>query len=322
MKNFGILKGKELDWSNEAVKGELLVELNLCNRTLIASGTGRDIENGLLTLKYNPNVIYINPTKEFVNEFYEFSILNVFRVTILEHKLNYFKRFNAKIYGQSGKKQKQIALEDFNGIYIEIYEEAITFFENNVSENGIEHNLNFGKLKNLYHQHEAYKQNVFNKISAKEYLIGEESFFTIANLYTNYDIQKELEFEIQLQIMVELNDRFGFEEDLYFTKNSFLKKQFELNQHIFFEFETYKYTHNKIESFKEDRKAKTESLYAALIKKNLITDNRDKFLIYLSDIHNLQMSKIRKYEKEINYKHNERISKFCEEIENLTVKKE
>jgi hypothetical protein len=322
MKNFGVLKNKEIDWSDEMKLSEALVEINLFKMINIASGSGIDVVDGILTLRCNPNIIYIEPTKEFVNEFYEYAILKIFKNKILEFKLEFFKKFNDTIYGLINKKQKQIALNSFNVIYKEVYEDVISSFDNKTSQNGIEHTLNYGKLRNLYHQYEAYKYNVLQKISGNNYLIGEETFFTHDNLFNNYDIRRELEFEIQLQIMVELNDRFDFEEDIYFTKKRLLKNLFEQNGHIFHDFETYKFTHNKIESFGAQRKAISESLYAALIKNKLIVDNRAKFIEYLLDIHKIKVSKLRQHIKKQNYEHNNRVILFDKEIETLALKKE
>lgn len=320
MKNFGLLKDKKIDWTDELKLGKELLKTHLFEEKISAIGTGMDVVDGLLTLKCNPNVLIIDPTKEFVYEFYDYAILKVFKVLILEFKLKFFKNFNDSIYGLSKKKQKQIALEFFNNIYDEVYEDIISLFDNTTSENGIELTLNKGKLSNLFHQYEAYKYNVLQKIKGNKYLLGDEQFFKQENLLHKYDIQRELEFEIQLQIMVELNDRFGFEEDFYFTKNRILKNFYENNKHIFNDFETYKYTHNKIESFEKHHKAKVESLYAALLNKKLIFDHRENFVKYLSDVHKINVSKLINYEEMTNYDHDERVRLFSEEIESLTLK--
>jgi len=80
MKNFGVLKNKEIDWSDEMKLSLALVEINLYKMVNIASGSGIDVVDGRLTLSCDLNIIDVVPTKEFVNEFYEYAMLKIFKM--------------------------------------------------------------------------------------------------------------------------------------------------------------------------------------------------------------------------------------------------
>lgn len=321
MKNFGCLQGinlEELDYKDLV---DLMLKKGFFELKNIAEGNSQNIINGTLTLTYDPNEIVAEPSKELVDEFYSFLTKEVFKYYILEHKLEFFNKFNTEIFGLDFSEQKKIALQYFNTIYNENYIETIQQFNQSVSENGISHTYNCGKLEMLFNQLSGFKYNLFILIKVNNYLEGNRSFFTPENLLANFDIIKELQFEISVQILVELNDRFYFEEDISFTKIKEDKIKFEKYKHIFETLESYQFTNTKIKSFKEDEKAKSVSLYQVLIDKNLIIENKDGFKRFMKSEYGFFPAEIITYEKDINRTHDKRVIQFTADWEKFEVKK-
>ncbi len=307
---------------NEAEIRDFLINQKLFETRYIATGNSSNIKNGILELIYNPNEAIVQPTKELVEDFYSY-VMSIFEYDIKSQKFIFFSKFNDEIYGLPFTKQKKIALKYFIDIFNTNYKDVITLFELKTSENGIIQTHSSGKLKLIKGQHDAYKRNLIDEIKANQYLEGNKDFFSKENIYPKYPILNEIiSFEICVQILVELNDRFNFEEDLYFSEIRFDKENFEKYSNIFKTLESYKFTNNKIKSFTEDHKAHIESLYQVLVEKKLIFNHKENFMKFLKEKYNLTITKIISYDKNINYSHDERVILFESEWSNLTSKKE
>lgn len=321
MKYFGILDKDFFKENGENEFLDYLIKNNIYEIKRIAKGTTDNIQEGLLELMFNQNEALAVPVKDFVEEFYSY-IINIFSHDIIKSKIEFFKFFNNEIYGLEFLEQKKIALLHFNDIYSDIQTGIITEFEEKKSENGINHIYLAGKFKMLYSQKNANKSNLIELVKINQYLMGNEESFLKENLLQKFEeIQDMIDFEIWLQILVELNDRFGFEEDRYFTERGREIQKFEKYNYIFKTLESYQFTNKKIKSFTEDHKAQIESLYQVLLEKNLIENHKENFMFFLKDEYNLSITKIINYKETINYKHNERVELFTQEWLNLTVKK-
>lgn len=320
MKNFGCLKDVSFNKSNEKELIEILLKEGLFEMKRIASGNSSNINDGILELRMNPEKVIVEPSKDLIDEFYSFIMNEVFKHYILEHKLQFFNIFNDQIYGLDYSEQKKIGLHHFKNIYKENYLDVITPFEDTVSETGIIHSNNFGRLQMLYYQLNAFKNNLADKIKLNNYLIGDKEFFKKENLSEKYGINDELQFEICVQILVELNDRYQFEDDYYFTNRKNDRAKFKEYDHIFKSLESYQFTDRKIISFKEDEKAKSVSLYQALINKDLITENKEAFKRFMKAEYNFSPSEIVTYEKDINRTHDKRVAQFTDDWEKFDVK--
>lgn len=219
--------------------------------------------------------------------------------------------------------KKKNALNHFLNIFNKNNINVINFLEIKTSDKGVTHTNTSGKIKLLYGQYNAYKRNLIREIKVTQYLEGNAEFFSKENLFTKYPIiDKTISFEIWVQIMVELNDRFQFEEDIYFTQIRFDKEKFKKYNYIFKTLESYQFTNNKVKSFVADQKAHIESLYQVLIDDKLIFEHKENFMKFLKEEYDLTITKIISYDKNINYSHDKRVILFGSEWSNLTSKKE
>jgi AraC-like DNA-binding protein len=305
MKYFGIFDPKTIELSDIEIE-TLMLEKGLLVKKMI--GIATSIENNVLNITV-PNTIHIIPSKELINEFYKF-IIDLYQSEILEIKLPFFKIFNDEIYGLEYKEQKEIALNYFKEIYNNIYKDVITIFNERINNDGIIHTQNVNKLKMLYYQLEGFKINLSETRSSLCYLIGDKKTYIDTNFVENEIVSEVLEFEAWKQIIVELNSRYGFEDDYYFSNKFKDDVNFQKYNEIFKTLKSYQFTNTKIKSFKDDEKAKSVSLYQTLINLELITENKEKFKRFMKAEYNFFPSEIVTYEKNKNRTHDERVTQF------------
>lgn len=316
MKYFGIFDPKILELSDIEIEN-LMLEKGLLVKNLV--GTAISIENNVLNMTV-PDTIRINPSKELIDEYYKF-IIDLYQSEILEIKLPFFKIFNDEIYGLELKEQKEKALKYFKEIYSTIYKDVMTIYDKKVSDDGIIHTHTFNKLKMLYYQLEANKSNLSDTRTSLHYLIGDRKSYIDSNFVENELVSEVLEFEASKQIVVELNSRFGFEEDYYFTNKFQDDVNFQKYNKIFKKLKSYQFTNIKIKNFKDDEKAKSVSLYQVLVDKDLITNNKDQFKRFMKVEYGYSPSEIVTYQKNTNRTHDERVTKFTEDWEKFDTEK-
>jgi hypothetical protein len=230
MKYFGILDPKTLDLTDIEIE-TLMLEKGLLVKSLVAQAVR--FENNILHMTA-PETIHINASEELVQEYYKF-IIDLYQSQILEIKLPFIKDFEDEIYGLELADQKEKALNHFKKIYTDIYEDRLSVYDEIVSDDGIPHTRNFSKLKMLYHQQEAYKNNLSGTRTSMYYLVGDRQTYIDSNFVENEIVIEILKFEAWKQIVVELNSRFDFEEDYYFTNK--IKDDVNINK---LEFKTKK----------------------------------------------------------------------------------
>lgn len=214
MKYFGILDPKTVELTIEEIN-ELLVSKGLFVKIIKAEA--KKCKEGTVHFEMK-NATYFEPIKDLKDAYYEF-IINLYQIAILEIKLPFFKKFNDEIYGLEPKEQKTIGLKHFKEIYNTIYLDTITFFKEKTSDNGISETQNIGRFEMLNGQYDAFKTNLFNDGGFFYYLIGDKNTYLEFNYKENVIFKEVLEFEAWKQIIVELNSRYGFEEDNYFGNN-------------------------------------------------------------------------------------------------------
>ena len=247
----------------------------------------------------------------------------MFKNEILILKSQFFRAFNDAVFGLDPNQQKEIGLQNFLSIYDAVYCDLIEYIEQKKSATGIEHISAAGKMKMLYQQHEGFRQTVMMEMfKAVQYLTGDTTFYNKENIeYKFENIEKVIAFETDVQILIQLNDRFGFEKDIYFTQIAEDKRKFEQYRHIFHTLEAYQFTNGKILSFVDNKKAQIESLYEVLVHLNLVKKHKENFMTFLVQEYNITITKIISYDKYSNYVHDERVSLFTKEFEELTSKK-
>lgn len=313
MKYFGIFDQKTQELSDIELEN-LMLDNGLLEKKLI--GTATSIENNILNFTVS-NTIHIKPSKELVQEYYKF-IIDLYRSEILEIKLPFFKIFNDEIYGLDPKEQKKIALDYFKEIYNAIYKDVITIYKQRISSDGIVHTHNFNKLKMLHYQLEAYKINLSDTRSTLCYLTGDRKTYIDSNFIENKTVAEVLEFEAWKQIIVELNSRYEFEDDYYFTNRKNDSAKFKEYEHIFKSLESYQFTDRKIKSFEKDKKAHIESLYQVLKEQKIINSHKENFMLFLKTEYEIHITKIISSKEKVNYLNDERVTLFSQEWEALT----
>lgn len=311
--NFGCLEEDFFEKLNEQNQIDYLIEKGLFNLKLIAKGNSSNVKDGILEIIINQNDLIAKPNNDLVEEIYNY-VISFFDYDILNVKYIFFKDFNEEIYGHDLSYQREIALKEFKKIHNNISVDTITLFEEKVSKSGIAHTQTSSKFKMLFGQQNANKINLVDTTVVNNYLIGNTKFFVKDFLLNKVKVINEvIYFETWLQIIVELNDKFNFEEDLYFTQIRFDKENFKKYNHIFKTLESYQFTNEKIKSFNKDHKAHIESLYEVLTEQKLIFDHKENFMLFLKKEYDLTISKIISYEKFKNYSHDERVQLFCKE---------
>ena len=278
------------------------------------------LKNGTIDLSSVEKNIVITPTQDLKDEFYNY-ILNHFNEVVIEIKHDFYDDFNEEVYGLDLKEQKTIALKHFKKIYSDISIKNLSMNFEKVSDNGIVHTYKFEKIKMLYGQQRAHKTNLALTDTLEHYLTGNQAFFDSNDLFKQYQIIEDLlYFEIWKQVLIELNDRFGFEEDYYFTNIIIDIKNFNKYKHIFKSLKSYQFTDRKIRSFKKDIKAHLESLYEALQSQEVIKDNKTNFMTFLKEEYEISITKIVSYHENKNYTNDERVKLFTQEWKKLTSK--
>lgn len=317
MKYFACLESDTFDNFNEKNLIKILLDKELFEERVREKGK---VKNGKIDSSTVETYIAITPTQDLKNEFYSY-ILAVYNSTITEIKHKFYEDFNEEIYGLELDSQRTIALKHFKEIYKDISLKDITFINEKVSDNGIKHNFNFEKIKMLYGQQRAHKNNLALTDTLEHYLTGNQTFFEENNIVEQYQIIEDLLlFEIWKQVLVELNDRFGFEEDYYFTNKWFDKLKFNEYKHIFKTLKSYQFMDRKIKSFEKDKKAHIECVYEVLKEQKLIKDQKENFMIFLKKEYDITITKIIPYKEKVNYTNDERVVLFNQEWEALTSK--
>ena len=312
MKYFGKFDPKTAELSKEEINKllyseGLLIEMVVADekeikgKTLFFDITGSDVE----------------PIKDLSDGFCEF-IIDLYETPILEIKLPFFKKFNDEIYGLDYKEQKTIGLKYFKEIYDTIYIDLIAFFKEKKNNNGILETQNKSKLEMLYAQYESLKINLFREGEFIYYLIGDKNAYSTFDYSENKIYTEVIEFEAWKQVIVELNNRFEFEDGYYFSDIQQDESNFKKYDYIFKTIESYHFTNKKILNFKNNIPSKMDSLYEFLNTKNVIRHNIVGFKEYCINEYGIDLKTIHNLEKRNeNLAHLKRIKKFQEDWDNL-----
>ncbi|MFL0354781.1 hypothetical protein [Xanthomarina sp. GH4-25] len=262
----------------------------------------------------------IRPTKLLVYDFYDFLILR-YKDYIDEQFLSFFLQFNEEVYGKSKKNHKKRALYYFNEIYKEFSVDGIKKFKRKVSVRGIVNIEAENKMHFLYKRREALKYEIANRSFLLEYLYGNLNYFDSLLMNENKVLNEFIAFEFQLKKLISLNDKFGFESDLYFSKMGVLKETFENFKHIFPRLEIFLKVHSTIDNLDHLIPAHIDSLYPVLVKLNLIKDSKKEFMSYLLKVHEIKKHNIPIIDEMIQLEHAKRMQTYTSEFKELATNK-
>ncbi|MDC9722958.1 MAG: hypothetical protein PSN34_09340 [Urechidicola sp.] len=315
---FGLLNKESFERLSKKETIDFLILKNALSWIQIIKGEKEGVSGVFIDL--NKAKTELNPSEELQNEFYDF-IINMYQHIILERQLVFYKQFNDSIFGKDEGEQKNTALVAFKNIYEELKASGLELYKRKKSSaygDQFESGNRFEKLNGIK---VAKKINLCPLPIAIEYIQGNGMYFESENFKSLEFFGEMIDFEIGLKILVSLNEKYHFEEDLYFSEYGELKKIFEKYNHIFKSFEIFIHTYKSINNFQFQIPSEIESLYDALCQRNLIVNKKSKFIDYLQKEHNIIQKKLRKFEIGQNLNHDSRVKIFLDDLEKYSAKK-
>lgn len=247
-----------------------------------------------LNQEFNKNEFIKLPSLKLNDDFLNF-LLN--ETNVNDDLSRFFIDFNNIIYGLNKKKQRKIALETFNDFfnYFDIKIEEMV--DVNMSENGIIHIANKGKLYRFYMYLLKQKIEVSTSfITFRKYLEGDKEYFN-NDFYDRKDIKMYLNTHMTSRILSQLNDIYKFEIDLYFTDYFYHSYTYYEYEHIFNSIESFHLTIKYLKNIKTILPSNIYALYEYLVVNELINKNDENFLNFIFDYFDLAISKIHKIDK-------------------------
>ncbi|SDM65451.1 hypothetical protein [Kriegella aquimaris] len=240
---------------------------------------------------------------ELTDSIYKF-ILNTYEAYLKHAPILFHAKFNNTVFGFSEKKKKKLALKEFKRIYKECLPGELDAYRNR-----------FGVL---YGKRNQFKELLISQRSIiLAFLRGEIYYFNRNTFESTPILHQIIDFEANLEILLNLNKTYQFEEDSLFNGKDGLRQLYEKYEKLFKDFTTYKFVHHQIESFEDVIPARIESLHEVLRSNNLLNGNKEDFMKFLLDVHGIRITKIRDYSNLINDKHSERVEFLQEEWHNF-----
>jgi hypothetical protein len=249
------------------------------------------------------------PISNLLDEYYEFLIDNEnSKINKKKHQLQL--HFHKKIFGLTNDEKRKIALAEFNHLHRELNIIMIDLVDEEILDNGIKKTrINTGKIFELYLFQSKIKAHAGYTYDVNNFLIGNKEYFN-EEFYKNPDIIQIINFEISIQILIDLNSTYNFEEDLFFTKIFYYEGKFEDYIHVFRSITAYKFTDKIIKSLTEVNRSNIESLYETLQSNELIKKHKENFMEFVLDEYGIKITKISTYKFKENFKHDERVVEF------------
>ena len=304
-------KDKFITWEKKKQADYLISKKACCWSTIIKAA----INDNVLFGDLNEAKYVFKPTHETIEEFHEFIVMKYDRL-ISNGFVSFFRDFNNSVFGLSTEEQKRLALKKFNEIYKKVDVPQIEIIARKKGTGIIEDIKNNSRFEKLHHIRSAKKNELCPLSIAMEYFFGNEAFFD-SEVFKDLDFFKEvISFETDLKILINLNDRYQFEDDFYFNEDSELKYLYKKYDHIFLTYEAFVWAHKEIPNFKEIIPAQINSLYEALKRLELIViKSKSNFENYIrKEHHRVNFSKVRYIDAEINLDHASRVEIFMKEL--------
>ena len=229
-------------------------------------------------------------------------------------KLDFFDNFQDIIYGMDFKEMKEVAIMEFKKIYqtVNLSNPTKSFIARTAN------NEKFIYTPTYLYELSREKQNIMHSIntySILPYLYGDISLQNEYPYYNEELINKIISFQIKVDILLELNNRFKFETDIYFNNMFYYK--FEALKHldIFLSTNAYVFTMLTIKNFDEINRSNLESLFAFLKNCNLYIGKTDsKFLNLVNITFYEQVKDLKNHDlKEKNTPHATRVEQLEKE---------
>ena len=309
-KYFGFLDKEEFTTWEKKKQVDYLVSKNACCWSKIIKGS---MNEDVLFGDLNEAKLVFKPSNKTIEEFYEF-ILGKYDRLISNSHITFFKDFNNSVFGLDKEEQKSLALKRFNEIYKKVDVPQIEIIERKKELGLIEDVKNNSHFQKLHQIRSAKRINLCPLPIAMEYYYGNEVFFT-SETFKSLDFFKEaISFETDLKILVNLNNRYQFEDDFYFSEYGALRNLYKKYDHIFLSFDAFKWTHKAIPNFKGAIPAQIDSLYEALKRLELVVKPKSNFENYIQEELQMNISKVRHIDTETNSDHAARVKIFMRDL--------
>lgn len=263
------------------------------------------------------------PTNLFSDEFYKF-IIKTYQSDITYRMVQFFSPFEDQIFGKSLEVQKELALEAFNILFDRLSLKIITIPRIRLSENEIARHELIERMAKVKFGLDAMKDNFSDDSELLfDYLHGNKDVFNRSLLHTNEKLEKRIQRYVDLQILIELNDRYKFETNKYFGREAYIKEIHDKYKDITENVKLFNYIYVKIDSFKSKsyKKAETSSLYVALKRENVIDIKPKRIMTFVKAEFEISLSKLPNPDSDLNDVTEARIKKYREEITLLDLPK-
>lgn len=232
-----------------------------------------------------------------LDEIYD-HICNLYLSKLKYIKLDFFDNFQDKIYGRDFKEIKEIALIEFKKIYqsVDLSNPVKSFIGRTAKKE------KFIYTPTYLHELSREKQYIIHNIntySILPYLYGD---IDLQNEYPYYNeelINEIISFQIKIDILLELNNRFKFEIDIYFNNMFYYGLEALNHLDIFLNTNAYVFTMVTIKNFDEINRSNIESLFSFLKNNNLyIGKTNSKFLDHVNTTFYEQVKDLKSHEED------------------------
>lgn len=319
MKYFGIIKKEEIE--NFSIDE---IENYLGENEIYDNGLSDEILSKLINvnfaLDFNDVETKFYPSLNLINEFCEF-IYKTYCKYVLDIKYSYFFDFYEEFYGYEDSDLRKIALSDFNEMFEKLNIIHVTLIDERISTDNISHTYTTGKLFKLYFHQQNIKKQMATTENLVSYLIGELPFYNKEFYDQNIEIRNAVHLEIVKQILVEINDKYDFEEDIYYSKKVSDALKFKDYNNIFKTLQAYQFTNKIISSFKKLKRTYIESLYQVLLEFDLIENHKENFIAFIKEEYKFILPKITTFSPKQNIQNDKRVSLLIKEWKENDVKK-
>lgn len=323
MRYFGIINKEEIEEYSIGSTEIYLAEKNCYNKCLSEEVLEKIIIQTNFDKSYSKEIeveFEYKPDIKLLNEFYSL-IFKIYKYKFINLKYNYFLNFEKETFGFEDSEKRLCALKDFNEIFNSVNPDVIEFIGEKKLENGtLQTEIYSNKMYKLYMYQLRLKQVVGTTTNMINFLTGNKDFYDDIFYADCIDIQKVANLGVILEILIELNNRYNFEDDKYFTGKFARECKFQDYEHVFKSLLGYEFTNEIFNTNDTINKATVESLYEVLTSQDLIYDHKENFIEFVFFEYKLKMSKIISYSYKENWDHDVRVLFFNMELQKMKLK--
>lgn len=251
--------------------------------------------------------VYINDIQydystNLLSEIHSF-LINVFFINAMKVNLKVFNdKITANNYGLSKKKKRNYALKQFDNLFFEIISDKSPC-----------------RLQSLHEKRKLIVQKLSKKsLLIDNYLYGNIDFFTRELIDTDPLLLEIFEFENKLFKIIDINNKFKFEEDNIFTPKSISQKIFEKYEDEFDSLKQIEFIEYQIKLKEKTKRADIVSLFDFFSNRlNIKTPSGKVFGEIINSYFDFNFSKIKLNSSE-STKHFKNIEKLKKDWENFT----